>query len=511
MFRYTIAMLNSPLNLPDEPDRLKQLVGTLASEVKSQAFLIEKLKRQLAGMRRHRFGASSEAIDQLQLSLEDEEVTQAAENVETPDNSSSESGSKAIPRCKPLPDHLPRFENTLNPGSECSHCGGILKTLGEDVTEELEYVPGRFVVNRIIRPRMACVCCESIQQAPLPSRPIERGRPGPGLLAHVLVSKYADHLPLYRQSQIFERDGIDLPRSTLTDWVGQSTALLEPLADAIRKHVLNGQAIFADDTPVSMLVPGSGKTKTARLWAYVRDERPWDGDGQPASWYQFSPDRKGAHPNKHLNQYEGLMHADGYAGFNNLYRTGKITEVACMAHIRRKFVDVHKSQGSAIAEEAIKRIAKLYGIEKKVRGRPPNERWKARQNQSKPVFDDLEVWLQAQQPKISGKSPLAGAIRYALTRMKKLQSYLDHGFLELDNNTAERSMRPIALGRKNYLFMGSKRGGKSAAIAYTLIETAKLNNVDPQAWLTDVLSKIADHKINRIDGLLPWHYAQDRA
>ncbi len=505
MFRYTMAMLNSPLNLPDEADQLKQLVGTLASEVKSQALLIEKLKHQLAGMRQHRFGASSEAIDQLQLSLEDKEIAQAAESVEAPDDTNSEPGpeSKTKPKRKPLPDHLPRFEDVLVPGSECSHCGGKFKTLGEDVTEELEYVPGRFIVNRIIRPRMACACCESIQQAPLPSRPIERGRPGPGLLAHVLVSKYADHLPLYRQSQIFEREGLDLPRSTLTGWVGQSTALLEPLADAIRNHVLNGQSIFADDTPVNMLAPGSGKTKTARLWAYVRDERPWSGDGQPASWYQFSPDRKGTRPNKHLSQYEGFMHADGYAGFNDLYRTGRITEVACMAHVRRKFVDIHKSQGSAIAEGAIKRIARLYGIEKEVRGQPPDDRWKARQSQSKPQFDDLEVWLHAQLTRISGKSPLAVAIRYALTRMKKLRPWLDHGFLELDNNAAERSMRPIALGRKNYLFMGSERGGKSAAIAYTLIETAKLNGVDPQAWLTDTLNRIADHKINRIDELLP--------
>ncbi len=505
-----MAMLDSPSNLPDEPDELKQLVGTLASEVKSQALLIEKLKHQLAGMRRHRFGASSEALDQLQLTLEDEEVARAAEPTEVPLDTSQESEvePKAQPKRKPLPDHLPRLEDILSPGENCNKCGGTFKTLGEDVTEELEYVPGRFVVNRIIRPRMACACCETIQQAPLPSRPIERGRPGPGLLAHVLVSKYADHLPLYRQSQIFERECLDLSRSTLADWVGHSTALLEPLADTIRKHVLNGQSIFADDTPVKMLAPGSGKTKTARLWAYARDERPWSGDGQPASWYQFSPDRKGERPNKHLFGYEGFMHADGYAGFNDLYRTGKITEVACMAHIRRKFVDVHQSQGSVIAEEAIKRIAKLYGIEKDVRGQPPDQRRIARQSQSKPLFDDLEVWLHAQLTRISGKSPLAMAIRYALTRMKKLRPYLDHGFLVLDNNAAERSMRPIALGRKNYLFMGSERGGKSAAIAYTLIETAKLNGVDPQAWLTDTLARIADHKINRIDELLPWHYAQ---
>ncbi|WP_373086129.1 IS66 family transposase [Sneathiella sp.] len=503
-------MLETAKTLPDEPSELKHLVGLLSSEVKSQALLIEKLRHQLIGMRRHRFGASSEALDQLQLSLEDEEVAQAAEEVasQADQNTTPDQKPNGQPRRKPLPDHLPRHEDILSPGDECGQCGGKLKKLGEDVTEELEYVPGRFVVNRIVRPRMACGCCETIQQAPMPSRPIERGRPGPGLLAHILVSKYADHLPLYRQSHIFEREGLDLSRSTLADWVGQSTALLEPLADAIRKHVLNGQAIFADDTPVNMLAPGSGKTKTARLWAYVRDERPWSGDGQPASWYQFSPDRKGERPNKHLLDYDGFMHADGYAGFNDLYRTGKITEVACMAHIRRKFVDVHKSQGSAIAEEAIKRIAKLYGIEKDARGQPPDERREARQSQSKPEFEDLEVWLYAQLTRISGKSPLAMAIRYALTRMKKLRPWLDHGFLELDNNAAERSMRPIALGRKNYLFMGSERGGKSAAIAYTLIETAKLNNVDPQAWLTDTLNRIADHKINRIDELLPWHYAQ---
>ncbi|NKB59719.1 MAG: IS66 family transposase, partial [Alphaproteobacteria bacterium] len=423
-------------------------------------------------------------------------------------NADQSAAPKDKPKRKPLPGHLPRNETTLSPGDACGECGGALKTLGDDVTEELEYVPGRFVVNRIVRPRMACTCCETFHQAALPSRPIEHGRPGPGLLAHVLVNKYADHSPLYRQSQIFQREGIDLDRSTLADWVGKSTALLEPLADAVARHVLKGQALFADDTPVKMLTPGSGKTRTARLWAYVRDERPWAGEAHPAAWYQFSSDRKGVRPREHLADFTGFMHADGYAGFNDLYRTGKVTEVACMAHIRRKFVDIHKAQGSAIAEEAIKRIATLYGVEKEVRGQSPDQRVKIRQRQSKPIFDDLESWLHAQLTRISGKSPLAGAIRYALTRMKKLRPYLDHGFLELDNNTAERSMRPIALGRKNYLFMGSEAGGKSAAIAYTLIETAKLNGVDPQAWLTDTLACIADHKINRIDELLPWRYAQ---
>jgi hypothetical protein len=325
------------------------------------------------------------------------------------------------------------------------------------------------------------------------------------------VNKYCDHLPLYRQSQIFKREGVDLDRSTLADWVGKSTALLEPLAKAIERHVLSGPAIFADDTPVKMLSPGAGKTKTARLWAYVRDERPWASEAPPAAFYRFSRDRKGEQPVGHLKNYKGWMHADGYSGFNELYRSGHIHEVACMAHIRRKFVDVHKSQGSAIAEEAIKRIAALYGIEKEARGQSPNDRTSIRQEKAKPLLDELETWLGAQLPKISGKSELAKAIRYAVTRIKKLRPYLDNGFLEIDNNSAERSMRPISLGRKNYLFMGSEGGGKSAAIAYTLIETAKLNGVDPQAWLTDTLARIADHKITRINDLLPWRYAASAA
>jgi len=314
-------------------------------------------------------------------------------------------------------------------------------------------------------------------------------------------------LPLYRQSQIFDRDGIDLDRSTLSDWVGKSAALLEPLADAIGRHVQRGQAIFADDTPIKMQAPGNGKTKTARIWTYVRDERPWAGDDPPAAWYRFTVDRKGEHPTRHLAKYKGWMHADGYAGFNDLYRSGKVREVACMAHIRRKFTDVFQSEGSIIAEEAIKRIAGLYGVEKDARGQLPKERVRLRQARAKPIFDDLEAWLHAQLPKISGKSELAKAIRYALTRMKRLRPYLDHGFLEIDNNSAERAMKPIALGRKNYLFVGSEGGGKSAAIAYTLIQTARLNGIDPQAWLTDVLSRIADHKITKLDELLPWRYA----
>lgn len=493
-------MIKDARTLPDDPALLKGLIASMASELTSRDVLIAKLQHQLSGLRRQQFGSRSESLEQLELTLEEEEIARAAEAPATPKAETRQ------PKRRPLPESLPRNEIVLTPGDACSDCGGKLRQLGEDVTEELEYVPGRFVVNRIARPRMACKCCEKIAQAPLPSRPIERGRPGPGLLAHVLVNKYADHLPLYRQSQIFERDGIDLERSTLADWVGRSTALLEPLAEAIGRHVLGGQAIFADDTPVKMQAPGTGKTQTARVWAYVRDERPWAGDAPPAALYRFTIDRKGSRPAGHLKDFTGWMHADGYAGFENLYQFGGITEVACMAHVRRKFVDVHKAQGSAIAEDAIRRIASLYAIEVEVRGSPPDERAALRQAKAKPILDDLETWLASQLSRVSGKTPLAQAIRYGLTRIKRLRPYLTHGFLEIDNNIAERSMRGIAIGRKNWLFAGSERGGKSAAIAYTLIETAKLNGVDAQAWLTDVLARIADHKIKRIDELLPWNW-----
>jgi len=496
-------MLDVTKSLPEDPAELRAFTTLLLTEVKAQAILIEKLRHQLAGQRAHRFGPSSETAEQLQLALEMSEIAIA---IITAKLCRPEDAPADKPKRKPIPDHIPRVEVELTPGSaECAQCGGKLRRLGEDVTEELEYVPGRFIVNRIVRPRFACSCCDCFTQAPLPSRPIERGRPGPGLLAHVLVNKYADHLPLYRQSQIFGREGLDLDRSTLADWVGKSTALLEPLADAIGRHVLAGQAIFADDTPVAMLAPGTGKTQTARLWAYGRDERPWGSAIPPASWYQFSSDRKGQHPKDHLAKYSGWMHADGYAGFEELYRTCDIREVACLAHVRRKFVDVHKAQGSAIADEAIRRIAILYAVEKAARGLSPDKRADIRQAEAKPSFDSLEAWLNTQLHDISGKSPLAVAIRYALSRMARLRPYLDHGILEIDNNTAERAMRSVALGRKNYLFVGSQAGGKSAAIAYTLIETAKLNGVDPQAWLADNLARIADHKIHRIDELLPWN------
>ncbi len=433
-------MLNAIKSLPEDPIELRAVSELLMAEVQSLTYQNEKLKAELHGHRKARFGSKSESQDQLAFDLQDDtEIAAAAEAQHVGETSGDEIGtanrSKRTHNRAPLPDHLERQEEVLSPDTACTDCGGTMRQIGEDVTEELDYVPGRFVVRRIVRPRMACTCCEIFSQAPLPSRPIERGRPGPGLLAHVLVGKYCDHLPLHRQSGIFAREKVDLHRSTLTDWVGRSTALLEPLADHIGKLVRAGPALFADDTPVRLqtrLKPK--KTQTARLWSYVRDERPWSGAAPPCAWYRFSTDRKGEHPVNHLSGYTGTVHADGFAGFNGLFGPDKAGEQACMVHVRRKFVDEAERTGSDIAKQAAIRIARLYAVEKEARGKPPEERVALRQEKAKPVFDDLEAWLQAQLPKLSGKSPLAAAIRYALARMPKARAYLGDGQLEIDNN-----------------------------------------------------------------------------
>ncbi|MEO1324624.1 MAG: IS66 family transposase [Pseudomonadota bacterium] len=502
-------MLEGLKSLPKDPEDLRAVSELLMAEVKSQAYQIEKLKAELAGHRKARFGAKSESLDQLDLDLaNDIEIATSAEEQQSEAAAELDAKPRRQHSRKPLPEHLERREDVLMPDKICT-CGGSLRQVGEDITEELEYIPGRFVVTRIVRPRMACKDCESFVQADLPSRPIERGRPGPGLLAHILVGKYCDHLPLDRQSKIYARDQVDLHRSTLTDWVGRSAALLEPLADYIGALVRDGPALFADDTPVKLQTKTkSKKTQTARLWSYVRDERLWCGKAPPCAWYQFSVDRKGEHPVTHLNGYTGTVHADGFTGFNGLLGDGKACEQACLVHVRRKFVDEFERTGSEIAKGAIERIAQLYAVEKMAKGKPADTRTALRAEHAKPIFDELEIWPAAQLPKISGKTKLAEAIRYALGRLPNARAYLSDGRLEPDNNICERSIRPVALGRKNYLFMGSVGGGKAAAIAYTLIETAKMNDVNPEAWLTWVLERLPDHKINRVDELMPWHFGR---
>jgi hypothetical protein len=326
-------------------------------------------------------------------------------------------------------------------------------------------------------------------------------------LAHVLVSKYADHLPLYRQSEIYERQGIELERSTLADWVGGTSRLLEPLIEVLRRYVKASGKLHADDTPVPVLAPGNGKTKTGRLWTYVRDDRPAGDPTAPAVWFAYSPDRKGEHPERHLREFRGTLQADAYAGFNQLYENGRIQEAACWAHVRRKFFDLQEAHASPVASEALERIAALYAIEKEIRGRPAEERQQVRNARARPLLESLRQWFEATLPKLSRKSDTTAAIRYAFSRWDALLRYSNDGHIEIDNNAAERALRAVALGRKNYLFAGSDAGGERAAAIYSLIGSAKLNGLDPEAYLREVLSRIADHPIPRIEELLPWNIA----
>ena len=343
-------------------------------------------------------------------------------------------------------------------------------------------------------------------EAPAPSRPIERGLAGPSLLAHVIVSKYADHLPLFRQSEIYARQGVEIPRSTMAGWVGAASDLLSPLVDAIQKHVLAGRKLHADDTPMPVLAPGNGKTKTGRLWTYVRDERPAGEQTAPAVWFAYSEDRRGEHPRQHLKNFTGALQADAYAGFHHLYGN-HIYEAACWAHARRKFHDIHLAHASPTTTEALARIGALYAIEDEIRGKPVDLRLSVRQTRARPLLDDLRKWMEKALRSLSSKSETAAAIRYALSRWRALTRYTEDGLLEIDNSAAERALRAVALGRKNFLFAGSDCGGERAAAMYTLIGSAKLNGLDPELYLRTVLAQIADHPISQIQDLLPWNLA----
>ena len=344
-------------------------------------------------------------------------------------------------------------------------------------------------------PKFACSACDRVVEVPAPSRPIAYGLAGPDLLAHVLVSKFADHQPLYRQSEIFAREGIDLDRSTLAGWVGAASELVAPLVNEIRRHVLAGSKIHGDDTPVPVLAPGNGRTKTGRLWTYVRDDRPAAQTTPPAVWFAYSEDRKGEHPRQHLNNYSGALQADAYSGLHHLYGDGRIYEVSCRAHARRKFHDIHVTHRSPITTEALNRIGALYAIEDQVRGKPPDIRRSVRQEQAKPILDDFRRWMEKTRQSLSRKSDTAGAIGYALSHWRPLTRYADDGLLEIDNSAAERALRAVSIGRKNYLFFGSDSGGLRAASFYTLIGSAKLCGLDPSFYLRTVLTRIADHPL----------------
>lgn len=506
-------------HLPDDIDVLKAMllasqsrVAHLSAELSSRTAEIEHLKLVLAKLRRMQFGRRSEKLDlqieQLELKLEDLEAEAAVAEAQVP----VEMAPRRKAERKPLPAHLPREERVLRPDLDaCPDCGGKLKDLGENVSEQLEYVPASFRVIRHVRPKLACACCDRIVQAPAASRPIERGLPGPGLLAHVLVAKYADHVPLYRQSVIYAREGVELERSLLASWVGAASALLRPLSEAVRRHVFAAAKLHADDTPLPVLAPGNGKTRTARLWTYVRDDRTSGATEPPAVWFAYSPDRKGEHPQAHLADFSGVLQADAYAGFNAIYESGRVVEAACWAHARRKFYDLHVVRPSTLTAEALRRIGELYAIEETIRGKPPDERLAVRQARARRLLDDLERWMQATLATLSRKSDTAAAILYALKLWPALNRYAEDGRIEIDNSAAERALRGVALGRRNFLFAGADSGGERAAAMYGLIGTARLNGVDPEAWLRHVLERIADHPVNQVHDFLPWNLADTLA
>lgn len=502
---------------------LQTEIAVRDAELHAKTLHIEKLKAQLAELRRARFGRSSEkldqAIEQLELLLGDIEEAQAQSEgrrealLQTA--ASSPKKERVQPVRKALPEHLPRERVEHEASCVCPQCGSTALTrIGTDEREVLEYVPSHFKVVVHARPKMSCRACETITQPPMPSLPIERGVPGPALLAHVAVSKYCDHTPLHRQSVIYAREGVDLDRSTMADWIGRTVFLLEPLAEAIARHARAGAVLHADDTPVPVLDPGRKKTKTGRLWVAVRDERPWGSAVPPAVFYRYAPDRTAKQAEALLEGCRGFLHADAYAGFNPLYLPDPIsgqarfTEVACWAHARRKLYEVHASAASPATEDLLKQIGALFAIEASTRGHSPAARRASRIEQSVPQLAVIKERFEATLARISAKSPLAQAVRYSLSRWDALTRYTTDGRLDICNNAAERAMRPLAIGRKNWTFAGSDSGGERAATLYTIIETAKLNRLDPEAYLRNILTRIAEHPARRIDELLPWNIAR---
>ena len=486
---------------------------------------IDKMKVELAYLRRMKYGRSSEKLEhpQPQLELVGGQVAAAVvapdadageddglkSNVTSLEKERKKREPKTRPGLRELPDHLPRRTVVHTPlgGCDCAACGGGLREIGQDVSEVLDYVPGTFHVVRHVRPKLACAGCKTITQALAPSRPMDRCMAGAGLLTHIVVSKFADHVPLYRLCQIYGRDGVEMSRSTITDMVGNCGALLTPLAEAIGRYVLKAHKVHGDDTPIRALGGKGNKAHTGRLWVYVRDDRSSGDVAPPAVWFQYSADRKGEHPARHLKHFSGVLQADAYAGYNAIYQGGRVVEAGCWSHARRKLWDIHVKQNrlpGTLAHQGLVRIGELFKVEAEVNGRSTLRRRRMRQTRTAPVLAELKSWMSETLAQVSAKSPMALAIGYSLSNWKALTNFVGDGRIDAHNNTAERALRGVAIGRKNYLHVGSDVGGQTAAVMYTLLGTAKLNGINPQRYLRHVLERIADHPSNRIDELLPW-------
>jgi transposase len=495
-------------SLPDDPATLKAMLVAREAE-------IDRLRQIIKELQRHRFGRRAESlpVDQLLLGLEEAEQVEAEGFADEEAADPAKRADRALRRRAnrgSLPAHLPRIERIVDIADRiCPCCRGQLHVLGEDVSERLDVVPAQFRVIVTRRPKYACRACEEVVvQAPAPARLVEGGIPTEATVAHVLVAKYADHLPLYRQAQIYARQGIVLDRSTLADWVGKAAFLLRPVHERLFERLKASAKLFADETTAPVLDPGRGRTKTGQLFAYARDDRPWGGPDPPGVAYLYAPDRKALQPMRHLAGFVGTLQVDGYAGYRMLAERNGVSLAFCWSHVRRKFYELAQSGPAPIATEALARIAELYRIEGEIRGRSAAERRAVRQQKSRTIGEALQPWLKTKLALVSQKSKLAEAIRYALSRWDGLSRFLDDGRIEIDSNVVERSIRPIALNRKNALFAGSDGGGEHWATIASLVETAKLNAVDPHAYLADVIARIvAGHPQSQIDDLLPWAYA----
>ena len=509
--------------LPDDIDALKAaLLAERAARLEFEAraagaeAMVAHLKLLIAKMKRDRFDASAERgrklLDQLEMELEELETAAAEDEAKHAgaDQTNVRPFTRAKPVRAPLPAHLPRERVVLPAPTSCPCCGGKLVKLGEAVTETLESIPRRYKVIQTVREKFSCRACETITQPPAPFHPIARGRAGPDLLATIMHAKFGEHQPLNRQSERFAREGIDLSVSTLADWVGACSTALSPLVALIHAHVLAAERIHGDDTTVPVLA--RGKTITGRLWVYVRDDRPFAGPSQSATMFFYSRDRGGEHPRRHLAGYSGILQADAYAGFNDLYAAGRnpspIIEAACWSHGRRKLFVLADVAKAPLAIEAVRRIDAIFDVEREINGLAPVQRQAIRQSRVAPLVALLEQWMRAERGKLSRHADVAKAMDYMLKRWEAFTRFLDDGRICLTNNAAERALRGVVLGRKAWLFTGSDRGGERAAAMYSLIGTAKLSDIDPRAWLSDVLARIADHPASRLHELLPWNWVR---